>query len=1175
MNRHRFIRTDRGGQCRTVRRSWTLLSALLCLVSLALGLTRWQSPNSGGLTSAGAQEANRPRLQAQTGHGGIVTGVCFSRDGKLMATAATDGSVRIWHAGAGKLIREITIGRGRGESDSAPQVCFDLTGTQLVHVGAELHVIEVLSGKARKLGDLLGIETASFAADGKTVVVLSAEGCFAIDVLTGTAKELNVTGHEVTSLEGTRDGKSAIMGTSAGWLLVVNISSGQVLASNRIGRTEVTRIRASADRSRYFVQIGTSIECVNAGTLASIRRIPVQGEILGFAGTTDLVVVLADDSMTETNLASGKRNEIATSLGDEFWDEDEADEARAVALSPDGREVAVCGATWTVHWATSLGGNRFIPEEPALTRVVPHWDNVALVPWCAAASPDGSMLVVGHQEGDIVEWDLGTGSGYTIPRHYMRWVTAIAFAPDGSFYVSAGPNGVIAHEARSGRTQANETEENATGATCASVASDGTIAGLFPEEIRFYRRPDFSNTSGYLVEVSRYRRTSEIDAFGFLASGSTAAIPSNRGIALVDGTTGKESAILSYPERFSVGYDADTIAERRVFCTTSPTNRDLLLGDLTSGFNIYRIRLNGNTVESVLDIGLGGGLVWAAFSSSGDLFCAATDFGSLRIWETATGKQIASWDIGSQVPEAVGFLGASSRVYVLLPDGLVRIYEVNQPSEICSLASFQNRTWAVAAADGRFDTNSFDDGAGLHWLPPSDPLSPLGIEAFMRQYYEPRLLAKLLNGVSLSAVPSLAGLNLNQPIVEITSVTSGSNRTATVTMKVRAPASGGAGRKSGAHDLRLFRDGRLVRQVSAELLGESEVEAEFVEEGIPLPTSGEEVEFAAYCFNDSEVKSPSAKFVFPLPAGAEKKGRVYAISVGIDGYESEALSDLKYAANDARTTSAALEDALAESDLYDEVVAVALISEVDGDANAGKEIIRTVIEVLGGRSAPPDVLARIPDAGKLKKATPDDLVFLSWAGHGFAGGSGRFFLVPQDAKGRPLDETSCVSTDELSEWLKGVDAGEFVFVLDACQSASAFQEEGFRPGPMGTKGFGQLAYDKGMLLLAATQAEDTALESGRLQHGLLTYALVQEGLRGGRAADDGVVLLLDWLRYAVWRVPEIYDALRSGREITGTDGRAVVVSAGGVTEAKSRSRQTPMLFDFLLKRPDVTLEAGG
>jgi len=170
---------------------------------------------------------------------------------------------------------------------------------------------------------------------------------------------------------------------------------------------------------------------------------------------------------------------------------------------------------------------------------------------------------------------------------------------------------------------------------------------------------------------------------------------------------------------------------------------------VTSGFNIYRIRLSRNTVESVLDIGLGGGLVSAAFSSSGDLFCAATDFGSLRIWETATGKQIASWDIGSQVPEAVGFLGASSRVYVLLPDGLVRIYEVNQPSEICSLASFQNRTWAVAAADGRFDTNSFDDGAGLHWLPPSDPLSPLGIEAFMRQYYEPRLLAKLLNGVSL------------------------------------------------------------------------------------------------------------------------------------------------------------------------------------------------------------------------------------------------------------------------------------------------------------------------------------------------------------------------------------------------------------------------------------------
>ena len=79
-----------------------------------------------------------------------------------------------------------------------------------------------------------------------------------------------------------------------------------------------------------------------------------------------------------------------------------------------------------------------------------------------------------------------------------------------------------------------------------------------------------------------------------------------------------------------------------------------------------------------------------------------------------------------------------------------------------------------------------------------------------------------------------------------------------------------------------------------------------------------------------------------------------------------------------------------------------------------------------------------------------------------------------------------ISSDELSLWLRDIDAGEMMMIVDACHSAAAVQGAGFKPGPMGSRGLGQLSYDKGMRILTATQADKTAaaddLMTNRLVH---------------------------------------------------------------------------------------------
>ena len=48
---------------------------------------------------------------------------------------------------------------------------------------------------------------------------------------------------------------------------------------------------------------------------------------------------------------------------------------------------------------------------------------------------------------------------------------------------------------------------------------------------------------------------------------------------------------------------------------------------------------------------------------------------------------------------------------------------------------------------------------------------------------------------------------------------------------------------------------------------------------------------------------------------------------------------------------------------------------------------------------------------------------------------------------------------------------------------------------MNSRGLAQLAYEKGMFVLTASQAYQAALESVQLGHGYLTYTLVNEGLK--------------------------------------------------------------------------------
>lgn len=119
-----------------------------------------------------------------------------------------------------------------------------------------------------------------------------------------------------------------------------------------------------------------------------------------------------------------------------------------------------------------------------------------------------------------------------------------------------------------------------------------------------------------------------------------------------------------------------------------------------------------------------------------------------------------------------------------------------------------------------------------------------------------------------------------------------------------------------------------------------------------------------------------------------------------------------------------------------------------------------------------------------------------------------------------------ISDRELEQAFEKVKAGQILFVIDACKSGQALEAEVARRGPMNSKGLAQLAYEKGIYILAAAQSYQAAIEADELGHGLLTYALIEDGIKktaADRAPRDGRVLLQEGLNFAIERIPQFQE----------------------------------------------------
>ena len=346
-------------------------------------------------------ESNSGTLE---GHSEDVWSVCWSPDGKYLASGSADYTLIIWDAKSGQRLKTL-----EGHSDRVNSVSFSPDGKYLASGSWDETVIiwDANSGEKLKIleGHSRSVESVSFSPDGKYLASGSSDKTVIIwDAKSG--KELKtLEGHsnDVNSVSWSPDGKYLASGSQR-W-------NGDIL----IGCIEIWDAKSG--------EIFKTLEGHSYG-VESVCWSP-DGKYLA-SGSDDETVIIWD----------AKSGEKLKTLEGHFW------YVYSVSWSPDGKYLASGSIDKTlIIWDAKSG--------QSLKTLEGHSSYVSSVSW----SPDGKYLASGSYDRTVVLWDLNEDKKYSKWKNMPPNVYSSELSPDGKYLASRAADGtVIIEDAKSGQS---------------------------------------------------------------------------------------------------------------------------------------------------------------------------------------------------------------------------------------------------------------------------------------------------------------------------------------------------------------------------------------------------------------------------------------------------------------------------------------------------------------------------------------------------------------------------------------------------------------------------------------------------------------------------------------------------------------------------------------------------
>ena len=998
-----------------------------------------------------------------------------------------------------------------GHAGAVESLAFSPDGRLLASAGLDRTTViwEIATGRELRqlVGHTEGVDSVAFSSDGRSVASAS--------TLDHTIKRWDLkTGRELQSLHMDSTPKN-----------IAFSSDGQIMPS--AGEAEAPQIWDEAT-SRYLHLIGAIVSTVVVGR---------DGHRLAALDSSRDVIRVWDVSAAR----EVQRISIA-----------HTDDRMPLAISPDGRWLAEGSGSSIEMWDVATGLN---------VRKLEGLDNLGT---SVVVSRNGRWIAQpGGSDGAVSVWDITTGGAFRLQKRGVQYVGSIAFSTKTDELVSANGDGTLTVWDVAGkvevRTFGASHQEKVLIPTLIAFSPDGQLLAAsdpWKSAIKIWKPSDGLELKS-LPQTNRW-----LESLAFSPDGRELAVGSmNNAIDVWNLGTGVKQTIGSKQwSVFSLSFSHDgNLLAAPIMTDGSPQRPVVRLWDVSTGRTTRDLDISAIRI---------------AFSPNGRVLATGGYDALLRLWDADNGALLNTMAGHTNSLESVCFSENGNWVFSASIDGSVRIWNAATGESAAEMITMrQGNDWLVVTPDGLFDGSPTAWKRGL-WRFNHDTFDVAPIEIFFREFYHPDLLGEILQGKHPGAPANLDDIDRRQPQVavsltqpQITESVSERKISLTLNVNEAPPDKKHPNAGSGVRDVRLFRNGSLVRIWRGDIALDKNGHAPLVAKNVAV-VDGEN-HFTAYAFSNSNIKSSDANLSVTGSDASNRKGVAYILAIGINDYVS-ARPKLKFAVNDADDFADTLRDDQIKLAQFDQSRIIRLT-----DAEATKQNILSALKRLAGSETGPLQQGEPKDLTKIEPAQPEDAVFIYFAGHGSAPGkeSKRFYLIAQDfepqaddpaAPGADNDTIAGAINDiELGATVEKIDARYIVLVIDACQSGKTIEADDPRQGPMNSQGLAQLAYEKGMYILAAAQGDEAALELSNYKHGLLTYALVEEGLKEFKADDapkDGQILLREWLDYTTIRLPELQmDGMKRmaamGRDISIVRGAQAV----GVSP-EDRETQRPRVF---------------
>jgi WD40 repeat protein len=608
------------------------------------------------------------------GHTGTVDWVAYSADGARLASASTDGTVKVWDARTG--LELLTI---REDTFRVSTVAFSPDGTRLAGVCCSgtsyQNTIKVWNARTGQALLTIPIGGDSFP------VAFSPNGTR----LAGGAKVWDArSGLELVTLQGHTGPVSSVAFSPDGTRLAV----GAQVWDARTGR-EVVALKGHTGPvcSMAFSRDGTRLA---GATTTSHPSHYGPGAHFGLAGGD----VKVWDARTGLELLTLKGT-------------------GGMAFSPDGARLAtyskdVSDGTVKV-WDARTGQELFALKG--------HTGQVL----SAAFSPDGARLITGSRDHTVKVWDVRTGlDPLTLKSHTAR-VNCVAFSPDGSRLASCAGDGtypirpgeVKVWDARSG--QELLTLKGHPGmVTCVAFSPDGSRLascsaimegpGGRSGEVKIWD----ARTGRELLTLQGHTSVAFSPDGSRLASSSAVMEDRGRpdGVKVWDARTGQE--LLTIKGKGAHAPVAFCPDGARLVTWGGWNTGTVKVWDARSGRELLTLQGHTHAVTGVAFSPDGARLATSCGDVSGRR-------GEVKVWDAHTGQKLLTLQGHTGVVSSVAFSSDSALLATGSHDGTVKLWDAHTGQELLTLKGHIGAVSSVAfSPDGaRLASGSNDPYQGV------------------------------------------------------------------------------------------------------------------------------------------------------------------------------------------------------------------------------------------------------------------------------------------------------------------------------------------------------------------------------------------------------------------------------------------------------------------------------